>query len=221
MKNIPVYITEYGTATLILREIPHREIAYILLQSALPGHLEDHAAQCAAFCRSCGAKTCLVSPGRDVGPPALPHAHDIYRLHTYKDYLPVPDAPVLLAPVDASNDAIFQRIYNQCFRSVSNAATCDRDHLALLRQPDRQGFLALTDASAPYGIGELWGSELAAVGLLPEYRGGGQALTLSLLARCPGPEVTLTVASDNDAAIRLYDRLGFTVTETVSRWYYA
>jgi ribosomal protein S18 acetylase RimI-like enzyme len=70
-------------------------------------------------------------------------------------------------------------------------------------------------------MGELHGSELAAVGILPEFRGQGlgRVLTLQLLDKCPGPRVTLTVVSDNDPALALYDDLGFTVQGTESVWH--
>ena len=70
-------------------------------------------------------------------------------------------------------------------------------------------------------MGELHENELAAVGLLPEFRGKGLSrdLTLSLLRHCPGPTIFLTAVSTNDPALALYDSLGFTVCGKVSMWY--
>ena len=47
MKNIPIFTTEYGTASLILREIPYKKEAYVANPSALPGRLRELAL---AFC---------------------------------------------------------------------------------------------------------------------------------------------------------------------------
>lgn len=222
MQNIPVFLSQGGTATLILKEIPHRGRAYILLRSLLPGGLPALLEECGGFCRGCGAKEVLVSPGDTGLQPELPHAYDIYCLHIPKNRLPAPGPGLSLMPISLENDPIYQRIYNTCFREVSHALTYDRAQIQRIYRSGHQGFLALDSSGLPLGMGELHGNELAAVGLLPEHRGRGlgRILTLALLARCPGPELTLTVVSDNTSALELYDRLGFTVCGTESRWYY-
>ena len=54
MKDFPVFTTEYGVASLILKEIPYQGTAYITLQDSLePGKLLE---ECVAFCRVCGAE---------------------------------------------------------------------------------------------------------------------------------------------------------------------
>lgn len=220
MRNIPVFMSQGGTATLILTEIPHRGTAYIVLQTVISGHLSLMLEECAGFCRSCGAERCLVSPGETGMQLPLPHAYDIYRLRASKDALPPPEQSFPLQTLCPDNDAIYQRIYNRCFLSVSHALTYDRAQIDRIYLCGQTGFLALTEEGVPCGMGELHGNELAAVGLLPECRGRGKDLTLSLLAHCPGPEVTLTVVSDNAPALRLYDKLGFVVTGTESEWYH-
>lgn len=216
MKNIPVFACQGGTATLILREIPMSGRAYILLRTILPQALEASVTECARFCRICGAEVCFVSWDQPL--PFLPHAYDILELHIEKDQLAAP-GPVTLVPMNPDNDSIFQRIYNRCFQSVSHALSYDRAQIARIYQQGHAAFLALDEQGKPYGIGELHGNELAAVAVLPKYRGHGRDLTLSLLHRCSGPELTLTVASDNAPALSLYDKLGFRVKRTESSWY--
>ena len=46
----------------------------------------------------------------------------------------------------------------------------------------------------------------AVAALLP---GAGERCVRALAARCAGPEVRLTCAAENERAMRLYDRLGF------------
>ena len=217
MKNIPVFMTEGGTASLVLKEIPHRGEAYVLLRTVhdLPVLLEA----CAGFCRSCGAEQMFVSRGID--PLPLPHAMDMLLLHADKARLPAPAAEVRLEPMVPDNDAIYQRIYNVCFQGVSNAATYEPADIRRIYREKQLAFLALTGSGIPFGMGELHGNELAAVGVLPEYRGQGRSrdLTLALLRHCQGPLVELTAASDNDAALGLYDSLGFTVAKKLSAWY--
>ena len=206
-----------GTASLVLREIPHRKTAYVRLMTVtdLPGLLEE----CAGFCRSCGAERIFASKGTE--PLPLPHAHDMLLLHVKKAALPPASAPVELRPMEPDNDAIYQRIMNRSFREVSGAATYERSDILRIYRENQKAFLALTKDKLPFGIGEIHGGELAAVAVLPEFRGRGlgRALTLALAEECEGDEVELTAASDNEAALGLYDSLGFTVKGTLSAWY--
>ncbi len=219
MNNIPVYVSSGGTATLILREIPHKKTAYILLRTVLPGGLPELMEDCMSTCRGFGAAHCLFSCEDSSVSIPLPHAYDILRLRVQKAALPPLEAPISLTPISPENDSIYQRIYNLCFRDVSHALTYERDQLSRIYREGHRAYLAFAPDGAPCGMGELHGNELAAVGLLPEYRGRGKALTLSLLAHCPGPEITLTVVSDNERALNLYGAMGFTVTGRESTWY--
>ena len=216
MNNIPVFTCQGGTATLILREIPISGRAYILLRTVLPDHLGGMLSEGEHFWRMCGAETCFVSWEGSLD--FLPHAYDIYLLHADKAALPEGKS-VTLTPMTPENDSIYQRIYNRCFQSVSHALSYDRAQIARIYREKQRAFLALTEDGHPYGIGELHENELAAVAVLPKYRGRGTDLTLALLKRCPGDTVTVTVASDNDRALALYDKLGFRVCATESRWY--
>lgn len=219
MNNIPVYVSPGGTATLILREIPHKKTAYILLRTTLAGKLPELTEDCVRVCREFGAEHCYLSAEDPSITPPLPHAYDILRLRVQKDTLPPPVCPMGLVPMSPANDSIYQRIYNRCFREVSHTLTYEKDQLERIYREGHQAFLAMAPEGIPCGMGELHGNELAAVALLPEYRGRGRDLTLSLLARCPGPELTVTVVSDNERALNLYDALGFTVTGKESAWY--
>lgn len=218
MNNIPMFLSQGGTAALVLREIPYSGKAYVLLQTVIPDRLPAMVGECKAFCRTCGAEQVFVS-WKD-GTLELPHAHDILNMRIQKENLPQ-GKPVKLQPICEANDSIYVNIYNRCFGQVSNAAFYDRKQIQRIYLLHQQAFLALTEEGAPFGIGELHENELAAIGVLPEYRGRGYDLALSLLNRCPGPELTLTVASDNAPALRLYEKLEFRVAGVASRWYLA
>ena len=41
MKDIPVFTTEFGIASLILRDIPYRGEAYVRVRSCEPSHLTE------------------------------------------------------------------------------------------------------------------------------------------------------------------------------------
>lgn len=219
MQNIPIFMSQGGTATLILSEIPHKQTAYIILRTILPENLPLMIAECTGFCRSCGAEHCYLSAAQPEVALPLPQAYQVLHMQTEKRCLPQASAAISLQPMTPDNDSIYQRLYNRCFQDISHALTYDREQIARIYRENQQAFLALTPEGIPCGMGELHGNELAAVGLLPEYRGRGKDLTLSLLQHCPGPEITLTVVSDNTRAIGLYRRLGFTVAGIESTWY--
>ena len=54
MKDFPVFTTENGVASLVLKEIPYRRCAYIILRDSLEP--EALLAECISFCRACGAE---------------------------------------------------------------------------------------------------------------------------------------------------------------------
>ena len=219
MNNIPLFPSQGGTATLILREIPHKKTAYIILQSVVEQKLSTMIRECAAFCRGCGAEICFVSAAdHDLAIP-LKKSHEIRRMAADKSQLPSCETPFRLVPITPDNDSIYQRIYNLCFTEVSNSLTYDRAQIKRIYDSGHRGFLALTEEDVPCGMGELHGNELAAVALLPQYRGRGKDLTLSLLALCEGPEITLTVSTDNTAALKVYTALGFVDSGLESAWH--
>ena len=217
MNNIPVFTAQGGTATLILREIPVSQRAYILLRTVLPGMEEALVTECASFCRMCGAEQIFAS-WEDGELPFLSPAYDIYLLHVAKSALPEAN-PVTLTPMTPDNDAIYQRIYNRCFSPISHALSYDRGQIARIYREHQRAFLAPDENGKPYGIGELHGDELAAIAVLPKYRGRGTDLAISLLKLCPGEDLHVTVASDNEAAIHLYEKLGFHLAGVESKWF--
>ena len=54
MRNIPVFTTEYGVGSLILREIPYRQEAYIRIQDTKEP--EAFLGECVDFCKAAGAE---------------------------------------------------------------------------------------------------------------------------------------------------------------------
>lgn len=215
-----MFSSQGGTAALILREIPFSRKAYILLEIVVEENLPAMIEECVSFCRACGAEKCYLTRRDSAAPLPLPHAHDIIEMTMNKADLPQ-GQPVKLAGLQEDNDSIYISIYNRCFAHVSGAAAYDRKQIQRIYLLRQKAFLALLPDGTPFGFGELHDNELAAVGVLPEYRGRGYALTLALLAHCPGPELTLTVASDNPAALRLYEKIGFREERIVSSWYEA
>ncbi len=215
MKDIPIFTTLSGTASLILREIPYKGCAYVVVRSVFPGGLDALLEECAAFCTQAGAERVLASADEPV--EKLPHVHDILLLTRTREGLAPPERPVELTPVTAENGETYQALYNRLFFDVPNAATCRRAELEKLIAR-KSGFLALS-GGVPAGLGELWDGELRALGVSPEFRGMGRPLALTLLGRLPGPVLELRTSSANERALRLYARIGFRVERVLSRWY--
>lgn len=215
LKDIPIFTTPTGTASLILREIPYQKTAYVLARSVLPGGMRPMLSDCLSFCVQAGAERVWASAEDPLD--FLPHVHDMLELSRPKASLPAPEPPVDLAPLTVENFPDYRACYNRLFAAVPNAATCrEADAARLLSRGS--AFLARVDGALA-GIGELDGGELRAVGVLPKFHGLGYRLTLTLLQRAAGPDLFLRCSSANERALRLYDRLGFHVKRVVSRWY--
>lgn len=211
MKNIPIFTTEYGTASLILREIPYKREAYILNPSALPGRLRELALACGEFCRAAGAERVYLAE-----PPesALP-----FPLHTEILTMTCPrerldPGPWALYPVLPENVAEYRRRYNEAMAPVANAATMERADEARLLEEGGAYFVHWEGRAL--GLGQIQGEELrTVVSFTP---GGGEAVVRALSALGEGDTLRLKVASQNQRALGLYHRLGFSATGICSRW---
>jgi ribosomal protein S18 acetylase RimI-like enzyme len=214
MNNIPVFTAAGGTATLILKEIPTRQTAYVLARTWPEGYLLPLLQEAAAFCRAAGAREVLGTADAEL---PLPHVHDMVTMAVSLADLPAPAAPVELVTVDKTTAMEFRDVYNTCFQAVPNAAFYGiRDTERVVAR--ERCFLAVRDGQT-VGMGQLDGHELRAIGVLPPYRGLGTDLALTLLPLLPGPEATVLVSTANPRALALYQKLGFHQTAVVSRWY--
>lgn len=209
MKNIPVFTTEYGVASLTLREIPYRGEAYIRIQAA--SEPEQLLAQCAAFCRSAGAAKVYAAGHACL--EALPFHTAIWRMRRETGGLPDTDAA--LWPVQRENVALWREWYNLRMAGVANAAYFTTD--------DAERLLAKGDGYFVHrgrtllGIGRASGGRLdAAASCVP---GGGRDTVLALCHAVSDPVIELEVASVNEKAVRLYEKLGFLTVGELSCWF--
>ena len=209
MKDIPMFTGEYGVASLILKEIPHTQLAYIKLHSTLePDKLLQ---ECIAFCRMCGAETILASGHSHL--ESYPLHTRIYGMQCPRDALPESDA--CLFPVTEQTLPQWLQIYNQRMNGVDNSAYMDsRDGKQMLQSGD--GYFVHKDGKL-LGIGRASGDTVDAV--IAAEPGMGQRVLSALAGALSSELVHLTVAGTNQRAIRLYERLGFLVTREISSWY--
>ena len=119
MKDFPVFTTEYGVASLVLKEIPYREEAYIIIRSS--EQPEELLAECVSFCRICGAERIF----------ATGHEYlEEYPLHTAVlemrgECLPDEEKTACLFPVTEQTVTRWRAICNERMRGVDNSATLE------------------------------------------------------------------------------------------------
>lgn len=211
MKDIPLFDTETGVSTLVLKEIPYRQTAYIRVQSVQPGGLEEHLRECAAFCRMCGAEKIYAA-----GHPELAGYPLHCRVLVMSRPLPLGPSEDTPEPVTAQTVAQWREIYNERMSGVDNAATLTaRDEKDILQS--RNAWF-VRDGEALLGIGWLRGSEVLAVASVR--RGAGERVLAALLTKITENQVTLEVASTNARAIVLYERMGFRTALERSSWHH-
>ena len=213
MKDIPIFTGENGVATLILREIPHQQRAYVMLRTVW--RLQPFLAECRDFCRMAGAESVYVMGQEDLS--NLPFVHAMERWTCRRADLPPLVEPVDLTPLDDSNRETFRTLYNRLFAQIPNAATCTPQEVERIQREERAALAVVEGQIA--GLAQWTDGRLEAIGVEPEFRGLGYRLALTVLHRMTTETVELQVSSANQRALALYQRLGFTKTETLSRWY--
>ena len=210
MKDIPMFDTETGVSTLILKEIPTRQVAYVRVQSVQPDGLSEHLNECVSFCRMCGAERVYASGHEDL--QALPLYCGILPMALLVPEQSDPGAN--LFPVTEQTVGKWREICNERMAQVDNAATLTaRDEKEILSG----GAYFVHDAGELLGIGWMKGSELACMAAVKP--GAGERVLRTLLTLAETERVTLEVASTNVRALRLYERLGFLQTGEARNWY--
>lgn len=209
MRNIPVFTTENGVGALVLQEIPYTEIAYVRLHdSETP---QAFLRECMDFCTMAGAKRIYAT-----GHPALedyPVHTVIVQMRCLRESLPETDACVF--PVTEETLPSWREIYNKKMTGVPNAAWMTKTDAQRMLQ-EGQGYFVHRGGQL-LGIGMVSDSVLSAV--VSCSPGGGSAVVCALAHALCGETVSLEVASENQKAMILYSRLGFTVVKEISRWY--
>lgn len=209
MKDFPVFTTEHGAASLILKEIPYRETAYIRIRDTQDPEqlLED----CVSFCRICGAKKIYAA-----GHSAL----ERYPIHTEilemrgELFLSEEEIPAMF-PVTEQTVSLWREYYNAGMRNVDNAGTLEtRDEEQILSSG---GAYFIHENGKVLGIGWLRDTRLEAVVSVQPH--SGERILRAMQSLIPQQSMMLEVASTNERAIRLYERMGFLKTACISRWY--
>lgn len=209
MRDFPVFTTEYGVGSLVLKEIPYRGAAYITIRdSAQP---EEFLAECTAFCKVVGAQTIYATGSIRLEKYPLHTA--VLEMSAPWDMIPETDA--CLFPVTESTLSQWQQIYNDRMKGVDNAAyMSDHEARKMLKRGD--GYFVHRDGQL-LGIGMASDERIDCIASV--MHGKGRDIVCALVHALMCDRVILEVASTNSRAIKLYESLGFIKTSEVSRWY--
>ena len=209
MRDIPMFTTENGVASLILREIPYRSEAYIRIQdTACP---EDFLAECVSFCRIVGAEKIYAT-----GHPYL-HQYPLYT-KVYRMMRPIEglrQTDAMTFPVMTETLERWRELYNNAMANVPNASYMDtRDGKKLLEQGN--GYFVHRNGDL-LGIGIASDETIRVIAAAKP--GAGEDVLLALTHALAGENMIVEVASENHRAMRFYDRLGFIKSAELSTWY--
>lgn len=209
MKDFPMFTTEFGVASLILREIPYRGEAFILLQDTQQP--EELLAECISFCRICGAEK-IYARGHEITEKYPLHCI-VYEMRGRAE---VDETKVEnLWPVTEETVKQWRELMNEKMRPVDNSGTLTKQHEQDILGSG--GAYFVHHEGELLGAGWLMGNELLLVASCKA--GMGERVMHTLFSLIPGQEVKLDVVSTNDRAIRLYEKLGFIRTSERRRWH--
>ena len=211
MRDFPVFTTDYGISSLILREIPYRAEAYIHIQDVQPDGFEEHLKECVGFCRMAGADRVFVCGHELVERFPLHTAVVEMRGTAQVD----PEKLENLFPVTEHTIGRWRVLMNERMRGVDNAAT--------LTAADEKKILQSGGAYFVHHNGELlglgWMEDTKLLLVAAVKSGAGERVMHTLMSLVEGADMTIEVASTNDRAIRLYEKLGFMKIREVVKWY--
>lgn len=209
MRDIPVFTTSNGAASLRLREVPYKGVAFITLQDTLnPAELLQ---ECIDFCKVVGASR-IYATGHDFL-MNYPLYTAVWQMRRTREGLRQTDAA--LFPVTEKTVEKWRTIYNERMADVPNASIMTRDDGEKLLKTGNGYFIHRNGELL--GIGSALGDAVETViAVKPE---AGEDVLLALCSALFSDSIVLEVASANIPAVKLYNRLGFVKTAERSRWY--
>lgn len=209
MQDFPVFTTEYGVASLFLKEIPYRQEAYIRVLET--EQLSKLLEACLRFCRMAGAERIYAAGHTNLERWPLHLAVVRMQGTAWVDREKLRNLfPVTEATVDR-----WRKIYNERMLHAPGAGTLERrDETEIL---ESGGAYFVHQEGELLGIGWLEACHLRAMASVKP--GAGEQVMHTLMSMAEGAPMTLETASTNLRAIQLYEKLGFGKTAELVRWY--
>lgn len=211
MRDFPIFTTDTGVSSLILKEIPYKKEAYIRIGDVQSDGFRAHLEECVSFCRMAGAEWVLAT-----GHAALAeYPLEAVLLEMRGTAWVEPEKMKNLFPVTEATIEKWRQLHNERLRNVTCSATLTaREEPEILESP---GAYFVHDRGELLGIGWLRDTELRTVASTKPR--AGETVMHTLMSLVEGATMTLEVASTNEKAIRLYEKLGFITTGERERWY--
>lgn len=211
MRDFPFFTTDYGISSLVLKEVPYRQKAFICIRDVQEDYWREHLDECVRFCRMAGAERIYAAGHKKLAD--FPLYTKVLKMQG-KAWVDT-QKEANLFPVTEETASHWREIYNTAFACVDNASTLERrDEEKLVASC---GAYFVHDCGTLLGIG--WVEDNVLLALASVKQGCGDRVLHTLMSRIEGEQMTLEVASTNQKAIQLYKRLGFLTVEEVSAWY--
>ncbi len=209
MRDIPVFSTQLGVASLMLSQIPYTRKAYVRIQDSAAGEL--FLRECVDFCKMAGADE-VYATGHTAC-ESYPYSTAIVTMQADRAGIGTTDA--CLFPVTEKTLEQWRTIYNEKVTRIPNGAWMTlRDAEEMLRQGS--GYFVHREGTL-LGIGKVSGNQIQWIASV--YPGGGEDLVKALCHAITADTVTLEVAEVNRKATLIYEKLGFLPTKILSKWY--
>lgn len=209
MRDLPIFTTELGVASLTLAQIPYTQEAYIRIQDSHAP--EAFLAECIGFCRAAGAQR-IYAAGHEVCEKYPEHTR-IIRMQA--DRQSVGETDAALFPVTEATLERWVELYNQKVVNVPNGAWMTVNMAKQMLQ-NGDGYFVHRNGVL-LGIGKASGNVIDWVAAVCP--GAGTDVVRALCHALSEETVSLTVASTNTKAVALYEKLGFLPVDIVSVWY--
>lgn len=207
MRDIPIFATDFGVASLTINQIPYTKKAYIRIHDSK--YADEFISECVSFCVAAGAEN-IYATGHS--------ACEKYREYTtilqmQADISVIGDTDAALFPVTEKTVEQWREIYNKKVLNVPNGSWMNSLQAQELLQ---SGYFVHRD-HVLIGIGKVSDNHIHWVASC--VKGVGEDVVRALCHAIIGETVTLEVASSNKKAMQLYHRLGFITVNELSKWY--
>ena len=209
MRDFPVFTTENGVGSLVLKEIPYRKVAYITIQDSL--FPDAFLAECVDFCRAVGAERIY----------ACGHSC-LEKYPLYTQVVQMCGSVSSLAQTDACLFPVTDRTLDR-WREIYNSRMEQVDNASYMPEQTAKNLLETGDAYFVHrdgellGIGKASGNRIDCIASVKP--GSGRDIVCALAQGLLSDPVVLDVATTNTRAMQLYSSMGFLTTKEISKWY--
>lgn len=209
MRDISMFTTDLGAASLVLSQIPYTATAYIRIQSSVNG--ENFLQECTSFCMMAGAKK-IYATGH-IACKVYPYHNSVILMRANKVKFVNTDAKL----ISVTNETV------GLWRSIYNEKAVHIDNSRYLTASEEQTYLMDGNSYFVYrneqllGVSRIEGNRIVWIASLTA--GAGFDVLQATLSAISADTVELEVASTNRKALDLYICCGFEAVETLSDWY--